>query len=1038
MIFLHTLGVIAIRVGARTVLPSASRAFASLMFLSMERERTVMRDEFQSLLFPNQSEQTASHNLRQLLYRLRGIGAPVITEDRRIIVPPESVRDDFSACRLGGMLDAKTVKAIASGVMPGYAPSFSRPFSRWVDDRRSQIEQGLIGVLVAQLAELRGAGRWRDLEPVATACLALDPLNEEATLALAESLALNGQKARAVQLLDTYIEEVGSYGKDLRIPAHVLRTRISEHVPDLGYRRLGPGPFVGREAEMAELWRHFQHTKRGEPRTVVIHGEPGIGKTRLATEFMKAAALDGATCLKVECAPHDVRRPLGVFVDLVPKLLEAPGGLGVAPEAMEVLRGVTRSSAFTANRGDKIEAEATFQAVLRALCDLVEAVASELPLVVMVDNSDWMDPASVDAVSEVLTMDRLQPLLLVLTARTKSSSLTRGSLQHQAHWLRAVPLTRKASAELFDALLNLVGATAAPSVAGNCLQTARGNALFLRALAADVTSFSAETMATSSLGRALTSRVRQLSDDALRAFVATAILGKYVTPSRLMEVAGLSSEALIPSLHALEGLGFIGSDLDDSSSAHPLLSQVALAEMPAMTRRLMHASAAAALVTSEPATTDVARLWDAAEHWAQAGDPAKAVELLCTCADHCLRIGQPIVGCELLNRASSLHQGPGRRVILERLINSARLAGNYKLVREAISEYRTVSVDDPRAPVHDDFELFDLEAARLAGGSTLEFIPQYSKCLTSVNGDAHHRLMAATHLVIAYDLALEPGLATTAYHHTDDILPSSPQLMADREKLDLLYHCFVGNPRVALGLALGIWNRLGRTVPSWRDVPLTVNVGMTMFRCGEPLEAIEILKATFRVADRAGIHSFTIDTASMLSWMSWIVGDLDGKREWDRAADRAFESRRDRLQSISHYLSNKIEFALERADCAAARHWLAVANDQYGEITAPRIRMVGSAFELRMRQIEGNSPIRPRRLLQLHDDHLRGKSCGLHDNFVEAYWYALAGAGSRTAANAMLVDYVDHARRDRFPLSPALKTIVSAAFPPGSSPKVNS
>ncbi len=1031
MIFLHTLGVIAIRVGARKVLPTATHAFASLIFLSIERHRTVARGELQALLFPNQNERTASHNLRQLLYRLRGLGAPVVADDRGITVPAASVRDDFSAFRHGGPLDAKTVKAIGSGVMPGYAPTFSRPFSLWVEQQRTLIGQHLIRGLVAQLTELRGTGRWRDLEPIATACLALDPLNEEATLALAESFALNGQKARAVQLLDQYIEEVGSYGKDLRIPAHVLRTRISEHVPDATYRRLGPGPFVGRDAEMAELWRHYQLAKRGEPRAVVIHGEPGIGKTRLATEFLRAAALDGATCLRVECAPHDVRRPLGVFVDLVPKLLDAPGGLGVAPEAMDILGRLTRRIAFATNGIEKIEAEATFQIMLRALCDLVEAVATELPLAIMVDNADWMDAASADAISEVLCIERSHPVLVLLTVRAKPSSLTRGSLQHQTHWLRAIPLQKEASAELFNALLHSAGATATASVAGHCVQTARGNALFLRALAADVTSSTRDAIATSSLGRALTYRVRQLSDDALRAFVACAILGKNVTPSRLMAVSGLSAEALVPCVHTLETLGFIGGDLDNYSSAHPLLSQVALAEMPMMTRRLMHASAASTLITSEAPITDVTSLWDSAEHWAQAGETAKAVELLCSCADHCLQIGQPIVGCELLSRASSLNQGIGRSAILERLITSARFAGDYKLVRDAIKQYRSASAVDSGASPHDDFELFDLEAARLAGGSALDFIPQYTKCLTSGHGDEHHRLMAATHIVIAYDLALEPDLAAIAYHRTDDIPPSTPQLKADREKLDLLYHCFHGDPEAALSLGLTIWARLGRSIPSWQNVPLMVNVGMTMFRCGEPLEAVGILKATFQAADRAGIHSYAIDIASMLSWMSWIVGDVDGKREWDEMADRAFESRHGRLERISHYLSNKIEFALERRDCATARRWLTIARDRYGEITAPRIRMVTRAFELRMEQIEERTRLAQSQLLDLRKDHLRGKLCGLHDNFVEAYWHALVANETQIAADAMLADYLANARRDRFPLSPALKAIPLAPTTPG-------
>lgn len=1027
MIFLHTLGVVAIRVGARRVLPTATRAFASLIYLGLERGRPVPRSELQELLFPDQGERTAAHNLRQLLYRVRGLGAPVEADEHELALAAGDVADDFSGFCRGVAIEAEVAKAVAGGVLPGYTPTFSRPFGQWVETQRTRIAQDLVRVLVAQLTDLRGAGRWRDLEPIAAACLALDPLNEEATLALAESLALNGQKSRAVQLLDAYIEEVGPYGRDLRIPAHVLRTRISEHVPEPSYRRLGPGPFVGRDVEMAELWRHYQHAKHGEPQTVVIHGEPGIGKTRLATEFLKAAALDGATCLKVECAPHDVRRPLGVFVDLVPKLLEAPGGLGVAPEAMEDLRRLTQRTKTPTRQIEAIDVEEAFQSIRRSLADLLEAVASELPLVIVVDNADCMDPASVDLFGATLYGSTPQPVLLVFTSRFKSTGPEAVSLVVHAVWLRAGPLQPAAATTLVGALLRQAGKPPAPSVFANCVHTARGNPLFLRALAADLASPAGALAGASSLGAALSFRVRQLSDNALRAFVACAILGKYVSPSRIADVSGVSPEALIPAMHTLEGLGFVGGDFDDHASAHPLLSQAALSEVPVLTRRLMHASAAASLARIGGTETDTAILWESAEHWTQAGEPSKAVELLESCAEHCLQIGQPVVGCDLLRRASSLDQGSRRLTILKRLIDAARLAGDYILTREAIALYRRDSPVEFSEIPHDDFELFELEALRLSGGSAMDFIPRYTNCLTSKRADAHHRLVAATNLIIAYDLALRPTSASRAYAQAPDMAAATPQLKADRQRLDLFYNCFFGSPESALIVAAAIWDQLGQTVPSWKDVPLGSSVGIAMFRCGLPQDGISVLRKAFSVATPARIYSHTLDLASMLSWMCWIVDDLPGRSEWDRVADEIFKGSSDRFQRASHYLSNKIEYAIEAHDCDTARAWLALAREKYGEITAPRIRMVTWAFELRIQQIEGRTGNSSTQMSDLGEAHLRGKSRGLHDNFVEAYWHELVAAGSRTAADAMLNEYVHVARRDRFPVSPAIRAILATS-----------
>ncbi len=87
MIVLYTLGTTAIRVGGRNVLPSATQAFSALFFLAVERRRQVPRRELQSLLFPGQADRSASHNLRQLLYRIRGLGAPLATTNDTIGLP---------------------------------------------------------------------------------------------------------------------------------------------------------------------------------------------------------------------------------------------------------------------------------------------------------------------------------------------------------------------------------------------------------------------------------------------------------------------------------------------------------------------------------------------------------------------------------------------------------------------------------------------------------------------------------------------------------------------------------------------------------------------------------------------------------------------------------------------------------------------------------------------------------------------------------------------------------------------------------------
>ena len=339
----HTLGGAAIDVGAKRVIPTAERAFACLLFLGVEAEpgRPTSRSELQGLLYPEEPAPAGAHNLRQLLYKMRQLGAPIVTARDLVSLPASEIRSDYMALRMADPITNDMVRVATGGFLPGYEPQFSESFARWLDTRRTQVAQDLTRALIRRLAQLRAEGRWRRLERIARACICFDPLNEEATLALAESLALHGQKAGALQLLDSYRDDIGSLSRELRVPATVLRRRISEVIPTPPYHRIGDAAFVGRDSEMAELWRYLQRAKRGHACAIVIHGEPGIGKTRLATEFAHAAAVDGATCIQVACEAHDARRPMGVFAHLVPQLLQAPGGLGVSPEVMDDLRRLT-------------------------------------------------------------------------------------------------------------------------------------------------------------------------------------------------------------------------------------------------------------------------------------------------------------------------------------------------------------------------------------------------------------------------------------------------------------------------------------------------------------------------------------------------------------------------------------------------------------------------------------------------------------------------------------------------------------------------
>ncbi len=1021
-LYLETLGVATIRVGSRHVPPSAARVFGLLLFMIAESGRRVPRRDLQEMFFPGQTDASSAHNLRQLLYRVRGLGTPLTTAHQTVALDAEGADNDYSLLCRGGELTPAITKAIRNGILPGYTPTFSRTFAHWVEELRARIQNVVVPRLVTELSTLRKAGRWGHIEPIATACLSIDPLNDEATLALAESLALSGRKAAAVKLLDSYLEDTRPYGKDLRLSATLLRTRISEYVPT-EYRRIGTGPFVGRDNEISELWRRYQAAKDGTPHAVVVHGEPGIGKTRLGTEFLRTAALDGASCLKAECAPRDIRRPFGVFVDLVPKLLDAPGGLGVAPAAMRHLKRLTAPALAAAIGSTDADPRHLFNTVVGAIVDLVDSVAEEQPVVILVDDAQYMDPASALVSTELASSRTRRRCMILFTSRTKSAAWEDFPEGDGVSWLRLRPLDRSSARRLCEALSRSQGDLVGSAATTRRLDLAGGNPLFLRLLMMEAAASGRESLP-SSLTDLLTERVLRLADSTLRAFVASVLLGRHCRSDRLARVAGLTERELLASIQYLENQGFLEAEGTDIRSAHPMLSQTALGEFPPVTRRLMHATAAMLLQAEAEPQHNIGMLWDAAEHWHHAGSTDKAVALLRSCADYCVDIGQPKVACQLLQRALVIGSSSDRPLLLRMIIAAARVAEDYSLLRESVRRHRHLTFEDSPASTHDDLELDAIQAERFDGKSLLELVPTLRRCVSAPTASASHRLRAACQLIAAHDLALDAQAAQATHNLVAQIPCPADKDVLHRRRAEMLFHAFAGDPNAGIREGWELLGMVNHETPSALAVRLRVDAALSLFRCGRTGDGTAALKRAFDTARGLGMVSTLIDASSILAWMYRMMRNIPAHTEWDRESDRLYSDRGLRKGRISHYLSNKIEFSLEQSDPGTARHWLQLANAHYSEITTPRSRILALAFSLRIKQLEPGTPEGIASLQSLAEEHDRGKRCGLHDNFTESYWHELARAGYLGQANAMLLQYVKSERRDRFPLAPPLQAII--------------
>ena len=95
MINLRTLGESEITIGPKRLGPSNGKAFALLLYLVVERDHRVARSSLKALMFPSSDEGNASHSVRQLLYQLRRLDAPIVASPDSVSLAAVKVANDF-------------------------------------------------------------------------------------------------------------------------------------------------------------------------------------------------------------------------------------------------------------------------------------------------------------------------------------------------------------------------------------------------------------------------------------------------------------------------------------------------------------------------------------------------------------------------------------------------------------------------------------------------------------------------------------------------------------------------------------------------------------------------------------------------------------------------------------------------------------------------------------------------------------------------------------------------------------------------------
>src|SRR2546421_3253183 len=312
---------------------------------------------------------------------------------------------------------------------------------------------------LSMLYERAGDGE-RAIDTV-TCWLGFDPLNEEGYRRLMRLRFSQGDRVgalrayangRAVLADEMQVEpepEPVALAKRIRQAAPVRpaqpRSLLSPHAsagqPPVN---LLDGPLLGRGAEFGTLIECYQRAYAGQPQLVLLQGEAGIGKTRLTSEFLGWAQAQGADVLVGRALQPGRHLPYLPLIDVLRRQLEQEH----APDDLlsDVwLAELSRLLPELRDRYPDLPVPSTDEALghhrlFEVTARLVQIWAARRPLVLVLDDMQWADTATLDMVLYLARSlaEQPAPVLLLLNLRTGTESFT----DVQSTWLLALKRTR--------------------------------------------------------------------------------------------------------------------------------------------------------------------------------------------------------------------------------------------------------------------------------------------------------------------------------------------------------------------------------------------------------------------------------------------------------------------------------------------------------------------------------------------------------------------------------------------------------------------
>jgi DNA-binding SARP family transcriptional activator len=562
-------------------------------YLVLNRDRDCGRAELIDLLWPEQPPAAADSALSALLSKLRralGEGALAGRSELRLIPPgPIEVDVEIAAAAAAeaelavdahdwtGASDA--ARAVLATDLQTFLTDCDGP---WVAESRRELETVRVRALeVLAEAGLRQGGReLGTAEQAARAAVAAMPFRESAHRLLMEVHEAAGNPAEALRVFEELRillrDELGTTPGPAAMAVHERLLRGEAPAPLVAdtpiakitavtwpaplAAALGRHALVGRARELDVLEAHWDEAVSGVRQLVLLAGDAGIGKTRLAAELGRRAHDDGALVLygrfdEETIAPYqpvvEMVRGWSAGVSLDP-LREC---LGVRSAELGILFSELGPPPADNAEGDRLR-------FFDAVAALLGEAGAQAPLVLVFDDLHWADRPTLQLLRHLVRAP--QPHRALLLGTYREAELEPGHALHELiadvrrdGMLRHVGLTGLAESEVAELVSELGVPGAEPSFVHALHGETDGNPFFIEEVVRHLRDGDRELSAGVSLAdagvpdgvREVTARrLRRLDAESRQALQVAAVVGREFDYDVLQAVAPLEEEALISAL----------------------------------------------------------------------------------------------------------------------------------------------------------------------------------------------------------------------------------------------------------------------------------------------------------------------------------------------------------------------------------------------------------------------------------------------------------------------------------------------------------